>query len=108
MKDLRAGGRMPTILIASTDIGGNVPPTMGIARELAQRGWRVLVHGDETLRGPAGGAGATVVPATARQLRPLRRPGSPSTILDVARVLRGPGPAVEGPALLPRGGAGVA
>src|SRR4051794_16364359 len=108
MKDLRAGGRMPTILIAATDVGGNVPPTMGIARELGRRGWRVLVHGDETLRGPAEGAGATFVPATSRQLDPLRRRDSLSSILDVARFLGDPDRAIEVRALVDRVGADVA
>jgi UDP:flavonoid glycosyltransferase YjiC (YdhE family) len=99
---------MPTIVIASADLGGNVPPTLGIARELARRGWRVLVHGDDSMRGRVEAAGLTFVPAASRQLDPVRSRGSASAILDVVRFLADADRGAEVRALVERVGAEVA
>ncbi len=48
---------MPTALVVTADMGGNLPPVLGLGRALTDRGWTVLVHGDEPLRARAGAAG---------------------------------------------------
>ena len=41
---------MSTALIVTADLGGNLPPMMRIGRELATRGWRVVVTAEDRLR----------------------------------------------------------
>jgi hypothetical protein len=84
----REAAGLPTIVVAGLDIGGNVPPMIGIARELARRGWRVLVHGDDLLRQRIEDAGLTFVPTHARQIDLLHRWTSPSDLAGLLRFLK--------------------
>jgi UDP:flavonoid glycosyltransferase YjiC (YdhE family) len=99
---------MPTVVIATLDIGGNVPPMLGIARELRRRGWRVLVHGDDILRARVEDAGATFVPTAARQVDPLQPRTSVASIADAMRSLTDRARAEEVLALVAEVGADVA
>ena len=99
---------MPTIVIAALDGGGNVPPMLGIARELRSRGWRVLVHGDDILRARVEGVGATFVPTAARQVDPMQPRASVASIVDVARSLTDRTRAEEVRAVVAEVGADVA
>ena len=68
---------MPEILFVTWDGGGNVPPALGIATELATRGHRVRFLGHEANRGAVEAAGFEhEAYATARPFSSLA-PGSP-------------------------------
>jgi MGT family glycosyltransferase len=54
-----------TYLFALTDAGGTVPPELGVARRLVDRGHRVTVLADESMADQARATGATVVPWSA-------------------------------------------
>jgi MGT family glycosyltransferase len=55
---MRAG----RFLVATVDGGGTIPPMMGLARRLVQRGHTVLVLADPTVRGEALAAGCSFTP----------------------------------------------
>ncbi len=55
---------MAEILVVTWDGGGNVPPALGIARELLARGHRVRVAGHPVQRDPLTAAGFEVVPSS--------------------------------------------
>ncbi|MDH2445000.1 glycosyltransferase [Amnibacterium sp. CER49] len=44
---------MSTALIVTTDMGGNLPPLLGVGAELVARGWDVVVHADDRVRSRA-------------------------------------------------------
>ena len=68
---------MPEILFVTWDGGGNVPPALGMATELAARGHRVRFLGHEANRGAVEAAGFEhEAYATARPFS-SRAPGSP-------------------------------
>lgn len=48
---------MSTALVVTADMGGNLPPLLGVGAELAARGWDVVVHADERVRARAEGQG---------------------------------------------------
>ena len=49
---------MPDFLFATLDAGGNLPPALGIARELVRDGHRVRFLGEPQQAGPIEAAGA--------------------------------------------------
>ena len=58
---------MPDFLFATLDAGGNLPPALGIARELIRDGHRVRFLGDPQQAGP--------IEARGRRIPCLRRFG---------------------------------
>jgi MGT family glycosyltransferase len=63
-------GKSGRFLLATWDGGGNIPPELGVARRLVERGHRVHVLGDPTIRSAADAAGCTFNPW---RLAPSRR-----------------------------------
>ncbi|MFB6610371.1 glycosyltransferase [Agromyces sp. NPDC056379] len=64
-------GAMRTYLFVLTDAGGTVPPEIGVARRLAERGHQVTVLADDPLEAPAVTAGARFRPTTGRVTAPF-------------------------------------
>ncbi|MFC9558711.1 glycosyltransferase [Agromyces sp. NPDC056965] len=64
-------GAVRTYLFVLTDAGGTVPPEIGVARRLAERGHRVTVLADDPLEAPAVAAGARFRPTTGRVTAPF-------------------------------------
>jgi UDP:flavonoid glycosyltransferase YjiC (YdhE family) len=77
---------MVTILVVTVDLGGNVPPIVGIAAELARRGHRVVLHADEAVRRRAESAGCEFRLAEGVEYDPLRARGTVATIRDISRL----------------------
>lgn len=73
---------MPIALIVTVDLGGNVPPELGIAAELRRRGWTVIVHGDERLRSTVARAGLPFALAEGFAYDPLRPRSAPRTLRE--------------------------
>ncbi|MFF2369544.1 glycosyltransferase [Agromyces sp. NPDC058110] len=71
---------MPTldVLFISGDIGGNVPPTIAIARELAARTHRVTIAGLAPRAGDAWADGIETVPIRALDGLDVTRPAGPT------------------------------
>ena len=65
---------MSSYLFALVDGGGTVPPETGVARRLVQRGHRVTVLAEESMRDEVRATGTTLVPWTRGPNRPDRRP----------------------------------
>jgi UDP:flavonoid glycosyltransferase YjiC (YdhE family) len=64
------------VLFIGGDLGGNVPPTLAIAEELARRGHRVAVAGIRARRGDLMPQGVTELPLPAlADIDPARKPG---------------------------------
>ncbi|SIO27609.1 glycosyltransferase [Agromyces cerinus] len=61
-----------TYLFVLSDAGGTVPPEIGVARRLAERGHHVTVLADDPLERPALQAGARFRPTTGRVTEPFR------------------------------------
>ncbi len=61
-------------LFALVDGGGTVPPELGTVRRLVERGHRVTVLADDSMRGEVLATGATYRPWTAAPNQPSRRP----------------------------------
>ena len=61
-------------LFALVDGGGTVPPELGTVRRLVDRGHRVTVLADDSMRGEVLATGATYRPWTAAPNQPSRRP----------------------------------
>lgn len=80
---------MPTALLVTADLGGNIPPIMGIAGELVRRGWTVHLLGDERLRERAGAAGLRFL-RSAIHFDPLRPMSTPRTLITMSRFFGGP------------------
>ena len=53
---------MPTALLVTADLGGNIPPFIGVGRALLRRGWTVHLLGDGSLVAVAGREGLFGVP----------------------------------------------
>lgn len=64
---------MTSYLFALLDAGGTVPPELGAVRRLAERGHRVEVLAEDSMRDEVIGAGAAFSPWTAIN-RPDRLP----------------------------------
>ncbi|MBM7831683.1 MGT family glycosyltransferase [Agromyces cerinus] len=60
-----------TYLFVLSDAGGTVPPEIGVARRLAERGHHVTVLADDALERPALLAGARFRPTTGRVMEPF-------------------------------------
>lgn len=78
---------MPTALIVTADLGGNVPPELGIAAELQRRGWGVIVHGDERLRHPVAEAGLRFALAEGDAYDPLQPRTTPRALREITRFM---------------------
>ncbi|HEY0374121.1 MAG TPA: nucleotide disphospho-sugar-binding domain-containing protein [Amnibacterium sp.] len=77
---------MTTVLLVTVDLGGNVPPAIGIAAELRRRGHRVVVHGDEAVRMRAVGAGCEFALADGVAYDPLVPRSAPRTLREITRL----------------------
>ena len=78
---------MPVALLITTDLGGNVPPVLGIGRELAARGWTVVVHADGDVVTRAATAGFETVSArTGVTYDPRARRNLVQSLRDVPRL----------------------
>ena len=77
---------MSTVLLVTLDLGGNIPPAIGIAAELARRGHRVVVHADEAVRARTGAAGCDFVPADGMSYDPLVARGTLRTLREITRL----------------------
>lgn len=78
---------MSTALIVTADLGGNVPPALGIGRELRRRGWTVLVLADLAQRGAVEAAGLDFRPSTgAAPYDPLVARNPIRGLRDIVRV----------------------
>lgn len=74
---------MSTALIVTADLGGNLPPLLGIGHALADRGWRVIVHADQPIRARVEGSGLTLAPATGRRYDASRNRSTIESLRDV-------------------------
>ncbi|WAC55262.1 glycosyltransferase [Gordonia sp. SL306] len=63
-----------TYLFALVDGGGTVPPELGAAQRLVERGHQVTVLGEDSMASDVAAAGATFVPWTEAPNRASRRP----------------------------------
>jgi UDP:flavonoid glycosyltransferase YjiC (YdhE family) len=77
---------MPTALLVTADLGGNVPPFVGVARALVARGWTVHLLGDPTLATLAAREGLGFTTSTGPAYDPLVRRGTIGTIRDITRL----------------------
>jgi UDP:flavonoid glycosyltransferase YjiC (YdhE family) len=77
---------MSTVLLVTVDLGGNVPPAIGIAAELARRGHRVVVHGDPAVRPRAVAAGCEFQQADGVSYDPLVARGTVRTLREITRL----------------------
>ena len=77
---------MSTVLLVTVDLGGNIPPAIGIAAELARRGHRVVVHADEAVRDRAVAAGCEFLPADGVAYDPLVARGTVGTLREITRL----------------------
>ncbi|MGH3705773.1 MAG: glycosyltransferase [Agromyces sp.] len=64
-------GAVRTYLFVLTDAGGTVPPEVGVARRLVERGHHVTVLADDPLEAPTVAAGARFRPTTGRVTAPF-------------------------------------
>lgn len=74
---------MSTALIVTADLGGNLPPLLGIAQELADRGWSVVVHAEEPLRSRVEERGLAFAPAAGRRYDASRNRSTVESLRDV-------------------------
>ncbi|HEY8317967.1 MAG TPA: nucleotide disphospho-sugar-binding domain-containing protein [Amnibacterium sp.] len=77
---------MSTVLVVTVDLGGNVPPVLGVAAELARRGHRVVLHADEAVRSRAADAGCELLVAEGAEYDPLLARGTVRTLRDITRL----------------------
>lgn len=77
---------MSTVLLVTVDLGGNIPPAIGIAAELARRGHRVVVHADPAVRARAVAAGCDFRPADGVSYDPLVARGTVRTLREITRL----------------------
>lgn len=77
---------MRTALIVTVDMGGNVPPLIGIGKELARRGWRVVVHADAAAGRTAEAAGLEAVPAAGAPYDPAQPRSAREAFRDLPRL----------------------
>ena len=71
-------GAMSRFLLATWDGGGTIPPELGLAAELVDRGHEVVVLSDDTVEQEAAEAGATFIPwQRAPQATSARRRAGP-------------------------------
>jgi UDP:flavonoid glycosyltransferase YjiC (YdhE family) len=82
---------MPTALLVTADLGGNVPPFVGVARALVTRGWTVHLLGDPALAPVAGREGLGFTERTGAVYDPLVRRTALQTIRDITRLFADPG-----------------
>ena len=76
---------MSTDLIVTADLGGNLPPLLGLANELATRGWHVVVHAEEPLRARVEGLGLAFAPADGIRYDASRNRSTLETLRDIPR-----------------------
>lgn len=77
---------MSTVLVVTVDLGGNVPPVIGLAAELARRGHRVVVHADAGVRERAEAAGCAFRVAEGAAYDPLQPRGTVRTLREITRL----------------------
>ena len=77
---------MSTVLVVTVDLGGNVPPVLGVAAELARRGHRVVLHADEAVRSRAAAAGCEFLLAEGDEYDPLLPRGTVRTLREITRL----------------------
>jgi UDP:flavonoid glycosyltransferase YjiC (YdhE family) len=77
---------MPTALLVTADLGGNVPPFVGLVRALVARGWTVHLLGDAALAAVAAREGAGFTRSTGVVYDPMVRRGATGTIRDITRL----------------------
>lgn len=77
---------MSVVLIVTVDLGGNIPPAIGIAAELRRRGDRVVVLADEAVRTRAERAGAEFLLAEGVAYDPLLPRSAPRTLREITRL----------------------
>ena len=77
---------MSTVLVVTVDLGGNVPPVLGVAAELARRGHRVVLHADEAVRHRAAAAGAEFLLGEGAEYDPLLPRGTVRTLREITRL----------------------
>ena len=77
---------MSTVLVVTVDLGGNIPPVLGVAAELARRGHRVVLHADEAVRDRAAGAGCEFLLAEGDGYDPLLARGTVRTLREITRL----------------------
>lgn len=74
---------MPTVLVVTADLGGNLPPLLGVAARLLARGWRVVLHGDEALRPHAEALGVPLEIAEGRRYDPAADRSTLATLREI-------------------------
>ncbi|AIY02105.1 glycosyl transferase family protein [Arthrobacter sp. PAMC 25486] len=83
-------------LFALTDGGGTVPPELGVARRLVERGHHVTVLADQSMAGQTRGTGAAFLPWTGPPAGELHDWGRQSPLSlarnTVEHMITGPGP----------------
>ena len=77
---------MSTVLVVTVDLGGNVPPVLGVAAELARRGHRVVLHADEAVRDRTAAAGCELLLAEGDGYDPLLPRGTVRTLREITRL----------------------
>jgi UDP:flavonoid glycosyltransferase YjiC (YdhE family) len=78
---------VPTALLATADMGGNIPPELAIAGELQRRGWRVVVHGEDRLRERVEAAGLPFALAEGYPYDPVRPTSTARALRTMTRFL---------------------
>src|SRR3954469_25996137 len=77
---------MPTALLVTADLGGNVPPFVGLGRAMRARGWTVELLGDTRLAATAAREGFGFTASTGEQYDPLVPRSAVRTIRDITRL----------------------
>src|SRR3954452_6525597 len=98
---------MPTALLVTADLGGNVPPFVGIARTLLSRGWSVHLLGDRALAGVAETEGVGFTESTGAAYDPLLPRSTVGALRDITRLFADRGWGADAVAAARRIGADV-
>lgn len=98
---------MPTALLVTADLGGNIPPFAGLARALVARGWAVHLLGDAALAGVAAREGLPFTSSERIRYDPLVPRTTLRTLRDITRLFADRALGREAVAIARRIGAGV-
>jgi UDP:flavonoid glycosyltransferase YjiC (YdhE family) len=77
---------MPTALLVTADLGGNLPPFVSIARALLARGWTVQLLGDPSLAVTAERLGIGFTESAGERYDPVLPRGTLRTVRDISRL----------------------
>ena len=78
---------MPTALLVTADLGGNLPPFVAVARALLARGWTVHLLGDPSLSVTARRMGVGFSESAGERYDPLQPRGTIRSVRDLSRLV---------------------